>query len=99
MAVGVTAFLFALSVPDELHPARRSSSWVFPDGIPHRWVAIAFDLAPYVIFCWMAFEAIRATKGRERLFMVGLLLSFMPSPLTTLRPQWAYQSEALSSLG
>jgi hypothetical protein len=99
VALGVTAFLFALSVRDELHPAYRNTSWVFPDGVPHRWLAIAFGVAIYGFYCWMSFEAIRATKGRERLFMVGLLLGFMPSPVKTLRPLWAVPVEDLEFFG
>lgn len=88
VAAAVTAYLFALSVREELHPAYANWSWVFPDGVPHHWWTIAFDLAFYGFYCWIAVDSIRVTKRRERLFMMGWLVCLMPSPLKMLGPRW-----------
>lgn len=98
VAVALTAFLFALSVRDELHPTYTKSSWVFPGGVPHRWVTIALDLAVYGFYCWAAFESICATRGRDRLFIVGLFV-FLLSPVKILRPQWAVSVRDLEFFG
>jgi hypothetical protein len=99
VAVAVTAYLFALSVREELYPAYTNSSWVFPDGVPHHWWAIAFDLAFYGFYCWIAVDSVRVTKRRGRLFMIGWLVCLMPSPLKMLRPQWAVPVGELEFFG
>jgi len=87
-AVGLTALLFALSIRAEMHPSYTDSSWLFLNGIPHGWLTTAFDLVLYGFYCYVAFDFIRATKGRERLFIIGCF-GFLLAPVKTLRPQWA----------
>jgi hypothetical protein len=87
VALGLSAWMFGLSVRDELHPAHTSSTWMFFEWW-HGWLAIAANVAFYVYLCWVAFGFVYGTKGWERLFFVGLF-GFLLSPLKTLGPEWA----------
>jgi len=87
-AVGLSTLLFAVSIRAELHSAYTNSSWLLPHGVPHRWLTTALDLGLYGFNCWAAFYSIRATKGRERLFIIGFF-GFLLAPVKTLGPQWA----------
>lgn len=88
VAVGLTAYMFALSVRIELDPSHTKSLWLFSKGAPHDWLAIAASVAYYGGCCWAAILWIYGTKGRERLFFVGWF-GFLVSPLISLRPEWA----------
>jgi hypothetical protein len=98
LAVGLTAYVFALSVRDELYPAHTDFTWLFSNGAPHGWLAIAANVAFYGFSCWAAFCVIHRTKGRERLFFVGWF-GFLLSPLKTLRPEWAESVRGLEFFG
>jgi hypothetical protein len=88
MAVGLTGLVFALSIPQELHPVYTKSSWLFRDGVPHSWLALTGDIAMYACLCLTGFYAAYVTRGRERLIIIGWL-GFLLSPIRTLRPEWA----------
>lgn len=98
MAVGLTAYVFALSIRDELHPAHTKSTWPLLDGLPHSGLAIAANVAFYGCLCWVAFSVIYLSKGRERLFIVGWF-GFLLSPVETLRPEWAEPVKDLQFFG
>jgi len=89
VAVGLTAFVFALAVRDGLHLG-HTRGWLLPlDFVLHGWPLIAANVAFYGYLCWLGFWFIRGTVGRERAFMVGWFAAILLSPLEPLRPEWA----------
>jgi hypothetical protein len=89
MAVGLTAFLFALSIKDELHGSRVKPLWPLFDGLLHGWLIVAINVAFYGYFCWLAYWFIYRSKGWERVFFGGWFGPFLLSPLKVLHPEWA----------
>lgn len=97
VAVGLTAFVFALALRDELYDSHAKPLWPM-FNLLHGWLAIVVNLAFYVFYCWVAFTVIRLSKGRERLFMLGWF-SFLLAPLKVLRPQWAVPVMHIETFG
>ena len=98
MAVGLTGLVFALSIPQELHPVYTKSSWLFRDGVPHSWLALAGDIAMYACLCLTGFYAAYVTRGRERLIIIGWL-GFCCRQLEHCARNGPYQSGTWDSLG
>jgi hypothetical protein len=94
VAVGVTAYVFALSIRDQGHPEKPA--WMF--GPPHGWLAIAMNIAFYGYLCWLAISFIHSSKGRERLFIAGWF-GILLDPVRMLRPEWAVPVGALQFFG
>lgn len=100
VAAVVTAFVLALAIRGQLHPAHAESTWLLPlDGVQHRSPAIALNVALYAYLCWLAFWLIRGTGGRERLFMVGWFADILLSPLGTLGPHWSMTIKYVGTFG
>jgi hypothetical protein len=85
VALGLTALLFAVSIRDELRPSSTEPAWLL--GVPHGWLGITVNVAFYGYLCWIAFCFISASKGRERLFVIGWS-GFILWPVKILRPDW-----------
>jgi hypothetical protein len=97
VALGLTAFVFALAV---LHWGHTKSGWLLWLGfVPQGWPQIAVNVVFYGYLCWLGFWFIRGTGGRERFFMVGWFVSILLSPLERVRPQWAAAFEHIGTLG
>jgi len=96
VALGLTAYVFALSVRDEVHPAHTKPTSLF--GAPHGWLAIVVSIAFYGYLCWLSFRSLSLIKGRERLFFVGWF-GFLLSPVKIIRPEWAALVEDLQFFG
>ncbi|MGH9734334.1 MAG: hypothetical protein ACRD8A_07075 [Candidatus Acidiferrales bacterium] len=99
MAVGLAAFLFALSIRDELHRSRVKPLWPLFGGLVHGWLAIAVNVAFYGYFCWLAYSFIYRSKGWERVFFAGWFGPFLLSPLKVLHPEWAAPVRHLETFG
>lgn len=96
----MTAFVLALGIRDQLHPARAECGWLITsDGWLPGWLVIVLNVGFYAAFCWGGFWFIRGNRGRERLFMVGWFTVFLLSPLKTLGPQWCVTVHYLDTFG
>lgn len=75
--------------------------WLFPTTgvLLHGWWAKAASFLFYGYVCWVLFWFIRKTEGRERLWWVGWLASFLLWPLKMFLPQWAVASEIAEIFG
>lgn len=97
MALGLTAFVFALSIRGGLHLGHTESGSLLPlDFLLHGRALIAANLAFYAYLCWLGFWFIRGTAGAERVSMVGWFAGIRLGPIESLRPQWA---EAIRHIG
>ncbi len=90
VALGLTAFVFALAIRGGLHLGRTASGSLLPwDFLLHGRALIAANIALYLYLCWLGFWFIRGTAGPERVFMVGWFSNILLGPVESLRPQWA----------
>jgi hypothetical protein len=96
VALGLTAFVFALKI---LHWGHPKSGWLFTGLVRHGWLQMALDVFFYGYLCWLGFWFIRGTKGPERVFMVGWFADILLMPLAALRPQWAVPIRHIGALG
>lgn len=100
MAVGLTAFVFALAVRGVLHPSQTTSGWLVPWDLWLRgWSLITVNLAFYGYLCWLGFWFTRGTVGRERLFVIGWFTDILVSSVKTLRPEWTAAIQYLGAFG
>lgn len=60
---------------------------------------IAVNVFIYGYMCWLGFWFVRATAGRERIFMVGWFAGILLWPLRMLRPEWAIVTKRISAFG
>jgi hypothetical protein len=99
VAVGLTAFVFALAVRDVLHLGHKRG-WLLPlDFMLHGSPLVAASVIFYGYLCWLAFWFIRGTKGRERVVMVGWFATILLSPLQTLQHGWAMEIRYICTFG
>jgi len=100
VALGLTAFLFALAIRGDLHLGHTESGSLLPwDFLLHGRALIAANIALYLYLCWLGFWFIRGTSGPERFFMAGWFANILLSPIETLRPQWAGAIRHIGTLG
>ncbi len=86
VAVGLTAFVFALAVRDAFHPKNARGLLVPLDFVLHGWPLIAANVAFYGYLCWLVFWFVRISHERERVVMVGWAVGILLSPLEILWP-------------
>ncbi len=90
VALGLTAFVFALAVWSVPHLGHTKSGSLWPwDFLLHGWALIAANVAFYLYLCWLGFWFIRGTAGAERVFMVGWFANILLGPIGSLRPELA----------
>ena len=100
VALGLTAFVFALAIRGGLHLGRTESGSLLPfDFVLHGRALIAANVAFYLYLCWLGFWFIRGTAGPERFFMVGWFAGILLGPIESLRPQWAGAIRHISTFG
>jgi hypothetical protein len=89
VALGLTAFVFAVAIRGGLHFGHTESGSLLPwDFLLHGRSLIAANVALYVYLCWLGFWFIRGTAGTERVFMVGWFANILLGPIESLRPHW-----------
>lgn len=98
-AIVATAFRFVFAVRGALGHDDGSGRLLIDsvfglDG----WSLIALNIVFYTLVCWIAFTFIRASSGKERIFMVGWFLGILLWPLRAL-PEWALARHSLSGIG
>lgn len=97
MALGLTAFVFALKI---LHWGHTQTGWLLPlDFVLHGWPLIAVNVAFCCYLCWVGFWFVRGTAGQERFFMMGWFLDILLLPLEKLLPQWAVPIRHVGAFG
>jgi hypothetical protein len=87
VAVSLTAFVFILAIRDALHPSVRHTSLAL-SFILHGAALIAVNVAFWGYVGWIGFCFIRGTHERERVVMIGWLVSFLLTPLEWVWPEW-----------
>jgi hypothetical protein len=99
VAVGLTAFVFALAVRDLVY-LRHTRGWqLLPMDFVLGWPLIAANVVFYGYLCWLAFWFIRGTHGRERVVMVGWFAAVLLSPLETLQHEWVVEIRYICTFG
>ena len=89
VALGLTAYVFALAVKGTLHLGRTASGWLLPlDFLLHGWALQAANIAFYGWLCWAAVSFLRATRGPERVLVAGWCANILLAPLEVLLPSW-----------
>ena len=100
MALGVTAFLFALAIRGGLHPGHTETGWLLSLGFGvHGWPLLAANVAFYAYLCWIGFSFIRGTAGLERVFIAAWFVNILVLPLERLWPQWSVAIRHISTFG
>jgi hypothetical protein len=100
VAVGLTAWVFALSVRDVFHLGHiRGLLLPLDFFLLHGWPLIAANVVLYGYLCWLAFWFIRGTKGRERVVMAGWFSAILLSPLEILHHGWAVEIRWICMFG
>ena len=99
MAVGLTAFVFALAVRDILLSTHRRGLLFPVDFLLHGWPLVIANVAFYAYLCWLAFWFIRGTHGRERVFVVGWFLAVLLPPLERFQHGYTVQIRCSCALG
>ena len=99
MAVGLTAWVFALAVRDVLRLSHRRGLLLPVDFLLHGWPLIAVNIVLYGYLCWLAFWFTRGTKGRERVVIVGWFSAVLLSPLEVLQHGWAMEIRCICMFG
>jgi hypothetical protein len=92
VAAVITASILALAIRGGLHPDRHQSPWLVPPSpLFPGWATIAINAFFYTWACWIGFWLIRATTGRERVFMTGFFTDIFVWPIRMWRPSWAVE--------
>ena len=100
VALGVTAFLFALAIRGGLLPGHARTGWLVPFGfLGHGWALLAANVAFYGYLCWLGFSFIRGTAGLERVFIAAWFVNILVLPLERLWPQWSVAIRHISIFG
>jgi hypothetical protein len=100
VALGLTAFVFALAIRGGLHLGRTETGSLLPwDFLLHGCALIAANVALYLYMCWLGFWFIRGTTGPERFFMVGWFANILLVPIGSVRPQWARAIRHVGTFG
>jgi hypothetical protein len=99
IALGLTAFVFALAVRDVLLVGHRRGLLLPLDFLLHGWPLVAANLVFYGYLCWLAFWFIRGTHGRERVFMVGWFSATLLPPLETLEHGFTMEIRYICAFG
>jgi hypothetical protein len=82
VALGLTAFVFALAIRGGLHFGHTESGSLLPwDFLLHGRALIAANVALYLYLCWLGFWFVRGTAGTERVFMVGWFANILLGPI------------------
>ncbi len=98
LALGLTALVLVQTIRG-LARGHTGSGWFLGDPLLHGWPMIAVNVFIYGYMCWLGFWFVRATAGRERIFMVGWFAGILLWPLRMLRPEWAIVTKRISAFG
>jgi hypothetical protein len=99
VAVGLTAWVFALALRDVFHLGHRRGLLLPVDFFLRGWPLVAANVVVYGYLCWLAFWSIRGTNGRERIVIVGWFLAILLSPLEILQHGWAVEIRWICMFG
>jgi hypothetical protein len=84
----LTLYVFLLALHGPLHLGHTPSGWLLPlDFVLHGWLLVLVNVAFYFYLCWIAFSLIRASEGRERLFVIGWGVDLALHPIEMVWPQ------------
>jgi hypothetical protein len=99
VAVGLTAFVFALAVRDVLLSSHRRGLLLPLNLLLHGWPLVAANLVFYGYLCWLAFWFIRGSHGRERVCIVGWFSAILLPPLELLQRSFAVEIRYICAFG
>ena len=99
VAIGLTAYVFALSIRHALHPEHTRGLLLPLDFLLHGRSLIVANVVFYGYLCWFGFWLVRGTHGLERAFVAGWFASILLSPLEHFWPEWAVAISYLRMFG
>lgn len=96
VAISLTVLLLLLAVRGALW--HTTSGTLLLDFGLHGWPLLAVNVAFYAYLCWLAFCFIRASAGKERVFIVGWFVNILLWPVTVIRPEWTVAEHCVSGI-
>lgn len=100
VAIVVTSYMLVLAVRGALGQGHNDSGRLLLNSFfgLHGWSLIAVNVAFYAYICWLAFCFIRASAGRERVFLVAWFIDVLLWPVKAMWPEWDMAAQFVSSI-